>query len=72
MKVATQFVKWQVYPMPDGHFAVTNLKTTLRAKTEKIALRVARIKNRESAAGLLDNLRQKSKDISSKVSKLVE
>lgn len=50
MKNKTSFVKWQVYPLPDNYFAVSNLMVTLRAKSEAIASKVARIKNRDLCA----------------------
>lgn len=43
----TKFIKWHVFPLPGGFFGVSNLTTTLRAKSEKTAKTVARIKNRD-------------------------
>lgn len=41
-----KFIKWQVYPLPGGGFAVSNLKTILKVKSEAVALKVAKSKNR--------------------------
>jgi len=40
-----KFVQWQVYSMAGGDFAISNLRTTLRIKSKRLALKVAADKN---------------------------